>query len=1039
MLTRIINFSLNNRFLVGLFFLLIVGAGVWSYSKIPVNAFPDISPVMVSIYAEAHGMAPEEVERLITFPIEAAMNGLPNVTEIRSTSAFGMAVIYVYFEEKTDIYFARQLVSERLNAALADLPEMHELPKLGPISTGLGQIFMYYLTADSTVDTEGAPLDIYLRTLNDWVVKYQLRTVPGITDVLSMGGNVMQYHVEIDPLRLISYDLTLAGVVEAIETNNRNVGAQFIVKGREEYLIRGVGFIDNTEELSRIKIKEHQGTVIFLEDVADVQIGPETRRGVVLKDDIGEVVTGIVIKLYGENTSTVIENLYEKVVEVQASLPSGVSLVPFYEQAHLIENATGTVKSALLQGAALVILVLFFFMGNIRSALVVLISFPVAVLTAFFMMKQFNLSADLMSLGGLAIAIGMMVDSSIVMTENIWRHAGTADEKIGIRELIKNGALEVARPIAFATSIIIVVFLPLFTLQGIEGKLFTPMAFSITFALIGALIFTFTLVPMLTSFLLKRNTGKPDRNLIVDFIKKMYVPVLKWSLKNRTIVLSIAVIALIASLALIPSLGTEFIPTLEEGMIQIRVNSAPSTSMEEMTRIIGVFQSKISRHDEVTYVLSRIGRPEAGSHPHPVNSAEIMVGLKPYDSWQKNRSKQDLIDELREELEVYPGVQMVFAQPIQNMFDELLSGVKAELAVKVFGDDLELLRAKGNEIKLVMSGIEGIADLSVEQSFGQPQVVIDVDPAEAARFGLSIDDILEVVEIGIGGEVVGQVYEETRRFGILVRFAEKYRDDIEAISNLRISSENGTLIPLAAVADIKQVIGPIQVHRENNQRRIAVQGNIEGRDIGSVVEELRQQISQNIDLPPGYFIEYGGQFENQRRAMARLAVIVPVTMLVIFLLLYSAFKSLKSAALIYLNVPFALIGGVIALFVTGQYLSVPASIGFIALFGVAVQNGVVLVSYYNKLYLDGISVDKVVLNGALLRLNPVLMTALTTMLGLTPLVLSQGIGSEVQRPLAAVVIGGLFTSTALTLIILPVLYGWFLPSKNGLKKGDLPV
>ncbi|NQS98798.1 MAG: efflux RND transporter permease subunit [candidate division Zixibacteria bacterium] len=1030
MLNRIIQFSLDNKLIVGLFFITVLGIGIWSYSHISVNAFPDISPVQVSIYAEAHGMAPEEVERLITFPIEAAMNGLPNVTEIRSTSAFGMAVIYVNFKESTDIYFARQLVSERLNAALAELPEMHEQPKLGPISTGLGQVFMYYLTADSTVVTEGIPLDIYLRTINDWVVKYQLRTIPGITDVLSMGGNVLQYQVWVDPMKLIAYDLALNDVVEAIEDNNRNVGAQFIVRGREEYLVRGVGLITNTDQLSKIKIKEHNGTVVHLDDVAKVQIGPEVRRGVVLKDGTGEVVTGIVLKLYGENTSKVIKDLYEKVEEVQKSLPGGVHLIPFYEQANLVDRATGTVKSALLQGAMLVILVLFLFLGNIRSALVVIMSFPIAILTAFIMMKLFNLSADLMSLGGLAIAIGMMVDSSIVMVENIWRHLQENKDGVPIKDLIKSAAMEVARPIAFATTIIIVVFFPLFTLQGVEGKMFSPMSFSITFALLGALIFTFTLVPMLTSVLLKSHSLKNKESFIAKVLKNIYTPILKWALKNKPLVLSISVTALIISIVIIPFLGTEFIPTLEEGMIQIRVDSAPSTSLEEMTTIMEIFQEKITKYSEVTYVLTRIGRPEAGSHPHPVNSAEIMVGLLPYDEWDKGRSKQDLIDDIREDLEMYPGIQIVIAQPIQNMFDELLSGVKAELAVKLYGEDLNLLRNLGNEVKEEMSQVEGITDLSVEQSFGQPQIVIEVDPKKAGRLGLSTNDILEVVEIGIGGEIFGQIYEKNRRFGILVRLDEKYRNDIEAISNIMIHSEDGVLVPLSSVAAIKETIGPIQVTRENNQRRIAIQSNIEGRDMGSVVKELKKRIDENVDLPPGYFIEYGGQFENQQRAMTRLGIIVPITMLIIFLLLYSAFGSFKSAVLIYLNIPFALIGGVFALFISGQYLSVPASVGFIALFGVAVQNGVVLVSYFNKLYLRDIVLEKVILEGALLRLNPVIMTALTTMLGLTPLVLSQGIGSEVQRPLATVVIGGLITSTLLTLVILPVLYKWFVPGKN---------
>ncbi|MFC2150233.1 efflux RND transporter permease subunit [Calditrichota bacterium] len=1022
MLAKVIEFSLNKRLLLGLFLLILIGAGVISYLQLPVDAFPDISPIMVPVFAEAHGMAPEEVERLITFPIETAMNGLPGVTTIRSTSAFGMAVIYVYFTDDTDIYFARQLVSERLGAAMADLPEMHEPPGLGPITTGLGQIFMYYLTADSTVDSEDQPLDIYLRTINDWVVKYQLGSVRGVTEVLSMGGNVLQFQVKIDPFKLIAYDLTLNEVVEAIEQNNRNVGGQFIIRGREEFLVRGLGLIENSEQLAKVKVKDVEGVVVRLEDIAIVEIGPEIRRGVVLKDGVGEVVTGIVLKLYGENTSQVIDDLYAKVESLQASLPQGVKLTPFYEQAHLVSEATGTVKEALLIGIVLIVIVLLLFLGDYRSALVVTISLPMSIIVAILMMRQTGLSANLMSLGGLAIAIGMMVDGAVVMTENIWRHLAHNDGKRSLNNVILFAANEVARPITFAIMIIILVFLPLFTLEGVEGKMFSPMAFTITFGLIGSLIFTFTLIPFLASILFKNKVSEKD-SLLVRLLKAGYKPSLFWVLEHRNIVISGAVVALIASLGLVPSLGTEFVPTLEEGSLQVGVIGAPSTSLEEMTRILQIQSDKVARYEEVTDVVTRIGRPEAGSHPHPVNTAEIHLELKPFTEWSQGRLKQDLIEDIRRDLEIYPGVQISISQPIQNMFDELISGVKAELAVKLFGEDMDELRVKGEEIKDLIATVPGVADLSLEQSFGQPQVQIDVNESRASRYGLGVDDILETVELGIGGEVIGQVFQQTRRFGILVRFDERFRYDIDAISNLRIKTPKGALIPISDVADIREVIGPIQINREKNQRRIVIQANIEGRDLGSVVEDIQETIKSEINLAPGYFIEYGGQFENQRRAMARLAIIVPITMFFIFILLYSAFNTFRHAILIYLNIPFALIGGIVGLFVTGQYLSVPASIGFIALFGNAVQNGIVMVSYFNELRSRGQELNEVIINGALLRLRPVLMTAMTTILGLIPLLLATGIGSEVQKPLATVVVSGLFTSTILTLFLLPSLYG----------------
>lgn len=1023
MLKRLIEFSINKRLLLGLFLLVVIGIGVFSYRQLPVDAFPDISPVMVSIFAEAHGMAPEEVERLITYPVETSMNGLPDVTMVRSTSAFGMAVIYVYFSDDTDIYFARQLVSERLNAAMADLPEMHDgPPKLGPISTGLGQVFMYYLTADSTVDTGGQPLDIYLRTLNDWVVKYQLSSVPGVTDVQSMGGNVLQYQVKLDPYKLMAYGLGPEEIVEAIQENNTNVGGQFIIRGREEYLVRGLGLIESEEQLSQIKVKVVNGVVVRLSDVANIAIGPEIRRGVVLKDGVGEVVTGIVLKLFGENTSSVIEDLYIKVDEIKGSLPQGVQLVPFYEQADLVSKATGTVKRALLIGAFLVILVLFLFLGDFRSALVVAVSLPMSMLVAFFLMKQNGVSANLMSLGGLAIAIGMIVDGAVVMVENIWRHLAESNGKKPLKEVILAAGEEVARPIAFAIMIIIIVFLPLFTLEGIEGKMFSPMAFTITFALIGSLVFSFTLIPLLASLFFRGKISNKD-NFFVRGIKSIYKTGLKKVIARPLLVILPAILALSGSLLLLPHLGTKFIPTLEEGSISVQVVGPPSTSLVEMTRILSILQEKIAEHKEVTYCVALIGRPEAGSHPHPVNTAHLQVGLISFDEWDSGRTKQDLIDEIRTSSETYPGIQIAISQPIQVMFDELLSGVKAELAIKLFGDDLQVLRDKGEEIKSLLGDIRGIADLSLEQSFGQPQVQINVNNEAAARYGLNVHDIMETVEIGIGGEVISQVFQQTRRFGILVRFDDRFRDDIEAIGNIRILTPNGSFVPLSTVAEISEVIGPIQINREMNQRRIVVQANVIGRDLGSVVDEIQSVLKAELDIPPGYFIEFGGQFENQRRAMARLGIIVPLTMFIIFILLFSAFNNMRHAILIYLNIPFALIGGIVALYLSGQYLSVPASIGFIALFGNAVQNGIVMVSYFNDLRKKGLPLNEVILNGSILRVRPVLMTALTTILGLVPLLIATGIGAEVQRPLATVVVGGLLTSTILTLYLLPSLYG----------------
>jgi len=1024
MLNKLIESVLKTPGLVIVILLAIIGLGIYKYQEMPVDAFPDISPVMVPVFAEGHGMAPEEIERLITYPIESAMNGLPKVTQIKSTSAFGMAVIYVYFEDDVDIYFARQLVAERLASASAELPDMDEPPALGPISTGLGQIFIYYLSADpNKVATGGKELSTWLRELNDWVVKFQLQTVPGVTDVLSMGGHVLQYQVQIDPNQLWKYKVTLEEVVEAININNRNVGGQFLALGTEEHLVRGVGLIDNLEDLGKIAVKTVNGTPVFLKDIAEVQYGNEIRRGVVTRNGTQEVVSGIVMKLFGENTSEVIERLYAKVESVKKSLPEGVTLIPYYDQAELVKNATDTVKKALWQGGLLVILVLALFLGNWRTAFVVVVSLPICALTAIIFMDLNGISANLMSLGGIAIAVGMLGDGSIVMVENIYRHLGERKSKEENKgRIILNAAREVARPILFSIIIIVLVFLPLFTLDGVEGKMFSPMAYTISFALLGSLLVALLVVPILSLYLVKHEAHRENR--LLRCCSAIYQPMLARAYGfKKTLILTSAAF-LVVSLAALKIIGTEFIPTLEEGSILIGVSMAPSISLEEATKTVMALERKIMEFDEVEETVSRIGRPEAGSHPHPVNTGEIHLGLKPKKKWHRFSSKDELIEAIREKISVVPGVQFNFTQPIQNAFDELLSGVKTELAIKLFGEDLAILREKAEEIKEVIEGIPGLVDLSTEQNFGQPQVQIVVDREACSRYGVSATQILEMVELAVGGEVVDTIYLNTRRFGIHVRYQEPYRSEPESIRNLLLTTADKGLIPLGQVADVRRVVGPIQINREKNQRRWVVQGNVADRDIGSVVSDIQQRIAKKVKIPNGYTLDYGGQFENQQRAMARLSVIVPIVILGVFLMLWMSFRSLRHAGIIMVNVPLALVGGVIGLLVIGAYLSVPASVGFIALFGIAVQNGMVLVTYFNDLRERGRSVDEAVNEGALLRLRPVLMTAMTTILGLLPLLLSRGAGSEVQRPLAAVVVFGLATSTLLTLFVIPVVYGW---------------
>ncbi len=1043
MIEKLINSVLKNRGLVLLALLGVVGLGVVEYRKLDVEAFPDISPIMVPIFAEPNGMAPEEVEQLITYPIETAMNGLPNVTQIKSTSAFGMAVVYVYFTDDTDIYFARQLVSERLNAAMTDLPELPEPPTLGPISTGLGQIFLYYLELEEGADTGGLDRLTYLRDVNDWVVKRQLQTVPGVTDILSAGGHVLQYQIQLDPYLLHQYNLAVDDVVTAVQANNRNVGGQYLQLNSEEHLVRGVGFLRNLDDIRGITLKTFNGTPVSIADVAEVEHGPALRRGIVTVGAGEEVVSGIVMKLFGANSSEVIEALYEKVDRVQAGLPEGVQLVPYYEQADLVANSTRTVNLALLQGMVLVLLVLFAFLGCFRAAVIVALAMPFCALAAFIGMSRFGISANLMSLGGIAIALGMLVDGSIVVTENIHRFLGirklntktpsslSSVEESELEELRGSSSLsvqkklnlilsatkEVGRPIAFAIMIVIVVFLPILSLEAVEGKMFKPLAYTVMFALGGSIVFALVIAPVLASYLLSEKPYKESR--FFQTLKNGYRKLLVGALKAKAVVfVAVAVLSLLAVSSL-RKIGTEFIPVLEEGSIMVSVNMAPSIALEEAGKTTEQVIRDILEINGIDKIVTRIGRPEAGSHPHPVNFAEVHIEPEP------GADTDAIAEEIRRRTAGFPGVQINIGQPIQHQFDELLSGVRAQLAIKVYGEDLDQIRMTAEQLRVAIEGVEGLVDLSIEQSHGQPQVKVVLNHEALARYGVPGETVLELVETAVGGRVVDTLYQNTRRYGIHVRYAPEFRATPEALGQLFIRSADGALLRLDQLASIEMVEGPLQINREHNQRRWIVQGNIKERALSAVLGDIQSAVSEKVDLPEGVFIEYGGQFEQQRNAMKKLGIIVPVVLVSIFVLLWIAFHSLRHAAMIILNVPLALIGGVIGLWVTGQYLSVPASIGFIALFGIAMQDAMVLLTDFNDLRREGQGVRDAVINGSLIRFRPVIMTTLTTLLGLMPLLLSRSIGSEVQRPLAVVVVFGLTTSTLLTLFVLPAVYSLF--------------
>lgn len=1020
MLNAIVDAALRYKVLVLVAFGVLVGLGVMAFRQVPVDAFPDVTPVQVNIYTESPGVAAEDIERLLTVPIEGAMAGLANVEVVRSVSLFGLSYVGVYFTDDVDIYFARRLVGEKLQEVKGRLPEGYGEPVLGPNSSGLGQVFWYTI---ESADKKLSAMD--LRTLHDWTVRLILRTAPGVDDVVSWGGHEKQYQVQIDPNRLLKYGLTFKEVMERLAANNKQVGGQYLNIGVEQYLVRGLGLVNNATDIGSIVVTERNGAPVYVRDVADVKEAPAVRFGAVTRNG-QETVLGIALARVNENAASVVEGVKAKLKTAQAALPKGVELKPVYDRTEIVEKALKTAESALMEGSILVAVILFLFLGELRSAIVVIVTLPLAMLFAFIMMNRFGLSANLMSLAGLAIGIGMMVDGAVVMVENAFRllsHARESGRPINRTHVVLEAAREVANPIAFAIMIIIVVFLPLFSLTGLEGKLFKPMALTITFAMIGSLLLSLTLVPVLASLILKPKEEKDT--WIVARAKKIYLPLLDWALDRKKKVVGGALVLLLASLALFPLLGKEFMPQLQEGAIMFRVIGIPSTSLEESIRVANVMDASLrKKYPQVRSVLATIGRAEKGE-TSDVNYMEVLLDVKPQNEWPEKQSYTALAHDMQEFLETQVQTAVFSAtQPIQMRIEELISGVRATLALKVYGEDLDRLEELSEQLKGVLGGVEGVADLSAEANKGKPQLVIKVDRAAAARYGLNADDVLEVVQSGIGGSTVSTLIEGTRRFDISVRLADGFRSSPAAIAAIPIRTPEGAVVPFSQVAKIELAEGYTFVRREALQRYAVLQMDVQGRDVDSFVQDANAAIASKVKLPSGYWVEWGGAFENQQRAMARLALIVPLTIGLIFILLYTAFNSVRHATLIIANVPFAVIGGVIGLFITGQYLSVPSAIGFIAVFGVAMLNGIVLVTFLNEQRRHGLSIRDAVRQGAALRLRPVLMTASVAILGLVPMLLSTGVGAETQRPLATVVVGGLITSTLLTLLLLPLIYEW---------------
>ena len=1035
MFPKLIDLSVHNRLLVMLLLLGCLGYSISVVPKLNLDAFPDVTNVQVTINTEAQGLASAEVEQLITYPIEAVMYSLPDVEEVRSISKTGLSVITVVFKEGTDIYFARQLVFQKLQEARQNVPSWAGVPAIGPNTSGLGQVFQYILKADPSAGYDA----MTLRALNDWVVKLMLMPVEGVTSVLSFGGEVRQYQVRIDPQKMLSYQLHVKDVIQAIQANNRNAGGWYLPQGDEQLVIRGVGWVPGGKAglaaIAAMPIKTINGTPVRVGDVATVAFGGAIRQGSVTMTErdaqgrvkaLGEVVAGIVLKRFGANTKNTIDDVKARLAIVQKAMPKGVTIQPFYDQSDLVGKAVWTVEKALMEAFVLIIIVVTLVLMNLRAAALVLLSVPISILAALALMHYYGISANLMSLGGLAIAIGMMVDGSVVMVENIFKHLERVREgDHGIALLISEAAKEVARPVFFAVLIILIVFTPLLSLQGVEGKLFTPMALSICFAMFASLVVAMMVMPVLATYLFTKGVRHKSSPLMTP-LAKLYRPLLHAALRVKWAVVGSAALAFVASMFLVPMLGTEFVPELEEGTLNIRATLAPSSSLdyakrtgEKLERIL------VENFPEVTYASARVGRAEIGGDPEAVSNVEIFVGLKPVEAWTSATNRQELQALMRAKMEQVPGILLAFSQPIATRVDEMLSGVKAQLAIKLFGPDLKQLALYGHKIEQLAQQVKGTRDVAMEQIEGEAQLVVRPDRSKLDRYGIPVDDVMGLVANAIGGAVAGQVISGNERYNIYVRLAKPYRRSPEAIGNLILQAPNGAWVRLADVAAIGLEQGPPMIKRDDVQRRVVIQCNVEDRDMGSLVAELDRRIQQEVKLPPGYTVVFGGQFENQQRAQARLMVVVPLSLLMIFLLLYFMFLSVGQATLIMLNVPMALIGGVLALFVSGQYLSVPSSIGFIALFGVAVLNGVVLVDAINRHRDDGNDLDAAILHGAESRFRPVLMTAMIAGLGLIPLLLSHGIGSEIQRPLATVVIGGLVSSTLLTLFVLPCLYRFF--------------
>lgn len=1005
-----------------LFVLLCVAAlaltGVMAYRALPVEAFPDLTNNQVVVITEAPGLAALEVEQRVTYPIETALMGAPDAEEVRSISKFGLSIVTVVFADDVPVYFARQLVSERLTDARGRIPEGLD-PTLGPVATAFGEIYQYLVEGDAVGPMER-------KTLHDWTVRTRLRSVKGVGEINSWGGLTQQYHVVVDPQQLERYGLTLRQVFEAVNSNNASFSGGFIEHRSERYTVRGTGLVRDEADLGRIVVDAVDGVPVFVSDVADVRVAPMARQGAVTRDGRGETVSGMVIMLKGENGRDVAERAKAQIDAVSKTLPPGVRIEPFYDQTEVISQTAYTVRKNLIEGSVLVVAVLFVFLRDIRAALITASIIPLSMLAAFIGMRSFGVSANLMSLG--AIDFGLIVDGAVVMMENFIRRRGEAAHDPTHPEahakrlaLFTSAATEVARPILFGVLIIVAVYVPIFTLEGLEGKMFRPMAITVCSAILGSLVLSLTLVPVASTFVLGNVSHGHDEKWF-GRLRYRYLHALTSAMNNRARTLLIAGVVVLAAMGSVPFLGTEFMPKLDEGSILVETRKLPSVSLEESVAMSTGVEQILKTFPEVRQVVTKIGRPDLATEAMGIYQGDVYVLLHPHDEWTSGRTKEQLIDAMAASLETMPGIAFNFTQPMAMRLDEVVSGVKADVAVKIFGPDPAMLERLGESVRRAIAPVPGAADLQVEVLSGATQLEIAIDREKIARYGLNVADVRQVVETTVGGMQATEVLDGPRRVPVLVRFRDDLRASPAAIGGVLLNAPGGERVPLSHVATVKAMQGPEAITHESAERRLVVQTNVRGRDMGGFVAEAQQRVESGVTLPPGYHIEWGGQFENQQRAMGRLMLVIPLSLAIIFVLLFATFGRVRQAALVIMNVPFALVGGVGMLWLRGLNLNLSASVGFIALFGVAVLNGVVLVTAINRLREDGQALRLAVLTGAATRLKPVMMTALVAALGFVPMAISHGAGAEIQRPLASVVIGGVVTSTLLTLVVLPTLY-----------------